>query len=48
MNRAIREHRTFKHFGDEPSLADREAIVRLMTQSEPQGGSAPPSPSAVD
>ncbi len=30
-----------------PSAADREEIVRLMTTREPQGGSAPPSPSAV-
>ena len=30
-----------------PSAADREAIVRLMTVPEPQGGSAPPSPSAI-
>ena len=30
-----------------PSAADREEIVRLMTVAEPQGGSAPPSPSAV-
>ena len=30
-----------------PSAADREEIVRLMTVREPQGGSAPPSPSAV-
>jgi hypothetical protein len=30
-----------------PSAADREKIVRLMTVREPQGGSAPPSPSAV-
>jgi hypothetical protein len=30
-----------------PSAADREEIIRLMTVSEPQGGSAPPSASAV-
>jgi glutamate synthase domain-containing protein 2 len=30
-----------------PSAADREEIVRLMTVREPQGGSAPPSPSAI-
>jgi glutamate synthase-like protein len=30
-----------------PSAADREKIVRLMTVREPQGGSAPTSPSAV-
>jgi glutamate synthase domain-containing protein 2 len=30
-----------------PSAADREEIVRLMTAREPQGGSAPPSTSAV-
>jgi hypothetical protein len=30
-----------------PSKADREEIVRLMTIREPQGGSAPPSASAV-
>lgn len=30
-----------------PSAADREEIVRLMTAREPQGGSAPPSESAV-
>jgi glutamate synthase domain-containing protein 2 len=30
-----------------PSAADREEIVRLMTVGEPQGGSAPPSPSAA-
>jgi hypothetical protein len=29
------------------SAADREEIVRLMTMREPQGGSVPPSPSAV-
>jgi hypothetical protein len=31
-----------------PSAADREEIVRLMTATEPQGGTAPPSPSAVE
>jgi glutamate synthase domain-containing protein 2 len=32
-----------------PSAADRDEIIRLMTlDDEPQGGSAPPSPSAVD
>jgi glutamate synthase domain-containing protein 2 len=31
-----------------PSAADREEIVRLMTVAEPQGTSAPPSPSAAD
>jgi len=31
-----------------PSAADREAIIRLMTATEPQGSSAPASPSAVD
>lgn len=30
-----------------PSTADRSEIMRLMRESEPQGGSAPPSPSAV-
>ena len=30
-----------------PSAADREKIVGFMTVREPQGGSAPPSPSAV-
>ncbi|HKG50440.1 MAG TPA: FMN-binding glutamate synthase family protein [Actinomycetales bacterium] len=30
-----------------PSEADRAEIVRLMTATEPQGGAAPPSPSAV-
>jgi glutamate synthase domain-containing protein 2 len=30
-----------------PSEADRAEIVRLMTASEPQGGAAPPSPSAT-
>ena len=30
-----------------PSAADREEIVRLMTATEPQGGSAQPSESAV-
>jgi hypothetical protein len=30
-----------------PSAADREEIVRLMTVEERQGGSAPPSQSAV-
>ena len=30
-----------------PSTTDREQIIRLMTAREPQGGSAPPSPSAV-
>jgi hypothetical protein len=29
-----------------PSAADRAEIVRLMTEA-PQGGSAPPSPTAV-
>jgi glutamate synthase domain-containing protein 2 len=29
-----------------PSVADREEVVRLMTEA-PQGGSAPPSPTAV-
>ncbi len=31
-----------------PSEADRAEIVRLMTAEEPQGGSAPPSPQAVE
>jgi glutamate synthase domain-containing protein 2 len=31
-----------------PSAADREEIIRLMTATEPQGGAAPPSRSAVD
>ncbi len=30
-----------------PSAADREEIIRLMTATEPQGGSAPPSPTAT-
>jgi hypothetical protein len=30
-----------------PSSTDRDEIVRLMTVRAPQGGSAPPSPSAV-
>ncbi|WP_448628114.1 FMN-binding glutamate synthase family protein [Geodermatophilus sp. URMC 64] len=30
-----------------PSAADRAEIVRLMTADAPQGGSAPPSPTAV-
>jgi hypothetical protein len=30
-----------------PSAADREEIVRLMTATAPQGGSAPPSADAV-
>ncbi|WP_435124254.1 FMN-binding glutamate synthase family protein [Micromonospora tulbaghiae] len=30
-----------------PSAADRAEIVRLMTAEAPQGGSAPPSPTAV-
>ena len=30
-----------------PSAADRDEIIRLMTQTEPQGGSAPSSPTAV-
>ena len=30
-----------------PSAADREEIIRLMTVRVPQGGSAPPSSSAV-
>ena len=30
-----------------PSVADREAIIRLMTATEEQGSSAPPSTSAV-
>jgi glutamate synthase domain-containing protein 2 len=30
-----------------PSAADREEIIRLMTATEPQGGSAPPSETAV-
>ena len=30
-----------------PSAADRDEIVRLMTSTEPQGGSAPPSADAV-
>ncbi len=30
-----------------PSPADREQIIRLMTAEEPQGGSAPPSETAV-
>src|SRR4051795_92940 len=30
-----------------PSAADRAEIIRLMTAEEPQGGSAPASPSAV-
>lgn len=31
-----------------PSAADREEIVRLMTAREPQGGSAPPGPTAAE
>jgi glutamate synthase domain-containing protein 2 len=31
-----------------PAPADRAAIIAWMTATEPQGGSAPPSPSAVD
>src|SRR3954471_3589909 len=30
-----------------PSVADREEVIRLMTEQAPQGGSAPPSPTAV-
>src|SRR3954447_25832989 len=30
-----------------PSHADRAEIIRLMTEEAPQGGSAPPSPTAV-
>ncbi len=30
-----------------PSAADRAEIVRIMTATEPQGSSAPPSPEAV-
>jgi hypothetical protein len=30
-----------------PSAADQKEIIRLMTATEPQGGAAPPSPSAV-
>lgn len=30
-----------------PSAADRSEIIRLMTAEAPQGGSAPPSPTAV-
>ena len=30
-----------------PSATDRNEIIRLMTATEPQGGSAPPSPTAV-
>jgi Conserved region in glutamate synthase len=30
-----------------PSAADRKEIIRLMTATEPQGGTAPPSPSAM-
>ena len=30
-----------------PSEADRKEIARMMTVREPQGGSAPPSTSAV-
>jgi glutamate synthase domain-containing protein 2 len=30
-----------------PSAADRKEIIRLMTATEPQGGSAAPSPTAV-
>jgi len=30
-----------------PSAADRSEIIRLMTATEPQGGTAPPSPSAT-
>jgi len=30
-----------------PSEADRKEIIRLMTAAEPQGATAPPSPSAV-
>jgi hypothetical protein len=29
-----------------PAAADRAEIVRLMTATAPQGGSAPPSPDA--
>jgi glutamate synthase domain-containing protein 2 len=31
-----------------PSAADRAEIVRIMTAEAPQGGTAPPSPTAVD
>ncbi|MDP9406640.1 MAG: FMN-binding glutamate synthase family protein, partial [Actinomycetota bacterium] len=31
-----------------PSPADREEIIRLMTAREPQGGTAPPSPTAAN
>jgi glutamate synthase domain-containing protein 2 len=31
-----------------PSPADRDEIIRLMTAEGPRGGTAPPSPSAVD
>jgi hypothetical protein len=30
-----------------PSAADREHIIRWMTATQPQGGTAPPSPSAL-
>ena len=31
-----------------PSAADRAEINRIMTVEAPQGGTAPPSPSAAD
>jgi hypothetical protein len=30
-----------------PSAADRAEIIRIMTAEAPQGGTAPPSPSAA-
>lgn len=30
-----------------PSAADRAEVVALMTATEPQGGTAPPSPTAI-
>ncbi|NYJ08779.1 FMN-binding glutamate synthase family protein [Petropleomorpha daqingensis] len=46
-SRPLREVYDYEPEWGLPSAADRVEIVRLMTAEAPQGGSAPPSPTAV-
>ncbi len=47
-SRPLREVYDYEPDWGMPSEADRAEIVRLMTPEAPQGGTAPPSPSAAD
>jgi glutamate synthase domain-containing protein 2 len=46
-SRPLREVYDYEPGWGMPSAADRAEIVRLMTATAPQGGSAPPSPTSV-